>query len=105
MENYFLLIKIQEIIQSCKNNNKINQIIFSRIENNKIKKFDNNILNKNRLNQNSLKNTSFELNKTVNLSQSFRYFKEKEIKKLDKNKLYYNKYNNYIYLNDNGIYN
>ena len=90
---------------SCKNNNKINQIIFSRIENNKIKKFDNNILNKNRLNQNSLKNTSFELNKTVNLSQSFRYFKEKEIKKLDKNKLYYNKYNNYIYLNDNGIYN
>ena len=90
---------------SCKNNNGINQIIFSRIEKNKLKNINNLTLTKNRLNKNSFKNNSFELNKTVNLSQSFRYFREKEIKKLDKNKLYDNKYNNYIYLNKKSFHN
>lgn len=97
---------LQKISQnSNKNDNKINQIIFSRIENNRINNYDNRTLSKNRLNQNSLKNSSFELNKSVNLSQTFRYIQEKEIKKLDKKKLYHNKYNNYFYLNNHTFHN
>ena len=83
------------------NNNKINQIIFSRIENNKNRKYDNyRTLCKNNLYQNSLKNSSCELNKTINISQSFRYFNDKEIKKLEKRNIYPSKYQNHAYLNN-----
>ena len=87
--------------QKIKNNidkNRINQIIFSRIENNIIKnKYNNNrTISKNKLIKNNIKNTSFELNKTINLSQSFRYFTDNGIKNL-----YMNKNKKYIYLNNN----
>jgi len=96
----------QNILQKLKRNyNKnINQIIFKRMENkNKIK---NNInmnktLSKNRINQNYSKDNSFENNKSINLSQSFRYCNEnKNTKKLERKKIYLNKYNNYIYFNN-----
>ena len=96
----------QKITQnSNKKNNKINQIIFSRLENNRINNYENRTLSKNRPNQNSLKNSSFELNQSVNLSQTFRLFQENEIKKLDKNKLFHNKYNNYFYLINHTLHN
>ena len=98
--------KNQNILQKLKRNyNKnINQIIFKRMENkNKIK---NNInmnktLSKNRINQNYSKDNSFENNKSINLSQSFRYCNEnKNTKKLERKKIFLNKYNNYIYFNN-----
>ncbi len=77
-------------IQQIKKNRKIaNDIILSRIENKKSKLFyDNLTLLRN--NQNSFKNDSFELNKTINFSKSFRFFKNNEIKKLENKKIYNN---------------
>ena len=49
--------------------------------------YDNLTLIRNKMNQNSLKNDSFELNKTINFSKSFRYFKNNEIKKLENKKI------------------
>ena len=85
-----------------KNNDKkgINQVIFSRIESNQKHNNINRTLTKNKINQNTLKNTSFELNKTINLSQSFQYFKDKEFKKLGQKMLYPYKYNNYHNFNN-----
>ena len=56
------------------NKNKINQIIFRRFENKKNKViYNNRTLSKNQFNKYSLKNGSFELNKTINSSKSFKY--------------------------------
>ena len=90
-----------KIKDNNKNKNKINQIIFSRIENNKTKRRYNNYrtLSKNTLNPNNLKNTSCEINKTINLSQSYRFFNDNGIQKLDKKKIYQNRYKNHKYLN------
>lgn len=53
---------------SKKRKEEINQIIFSRIENKKLKKkFDNKTF-KNQFSLNTLRNSSFDLNKTINLS-------------------------------------
>ena len=87
--------------KETKNEKEINQIIFSRIENKKFKKQFENKTFKNTFNLTSLRNSSFDLNKTINLSQSFRYFKDNDIKTFDKKKLYLNKYKNFIYLNNN----
>ena len=90
----------QNILQKLKTNyNKnINQIIFKRIENKtKIHNNINKTLSKNKINQNSLKDNSFEINKSINLSQSFRYFNDSNNNnKLQRKKIYLNKYNNYI---------
>ena len=99
--NKNIIINNKNMSQKIKNNidkNRINQIIFSRIENNRIKnKYNNNrTISKNKLIKNNIKNTSFELNKTINLSQSFRYFTDNGIKNL-----YMNKNKKYIYLNNN----
>ena len=86
------------------NKNKINQIIFSRIENNKNKLYDNKInLLKNKISQNSIRNKSFELNKTINLSRSFRYYKGNNLKKLEKKNFNHNKLNNFICINNNTL--
>ena len=94
----------QNILQKLKKNyNKnINQIIFKKNENkNKIHNNINKTLSKNRINQNSLKDNSFEINKSINLSQSFRYYNDKNNnKKLEKKNFFLNKYNNYIYFNN-----
>ena len=93
----------QNILQKLKTNyNKnINQIIFKNIENkNKIHNNINKTLSKNKINQNSLKDNSFEINKSINLSQSFRYFNDSNNNKLQRKKIYLNKYNNYIYFNN-----
>jgi len=93
----------QNILQKLKTNyNKnINQIIFKRIENKtKIHNNINKTLSKNKINQNSLKDNSFEINKSINLSQSFRYFNDSNNNKLQRKKIYLNKYNNYIYFNN-----
>ena len=93
----------QNILQKLKTNyNKnINQIIFKRIENKtKIHNNINKTLAKNKINQNSLKDNSFEINKSINLSQSFRYFNDSNNNKLQRKKIYLNKYNNYIYFNN-----
>ena len=96
----------QKLKSNNNNQNTINQIIFSRLENSKFNKnYDYRTLSKQKLNQNSLKNTSFGLNKTINISNSFRYFKDKEIKNLDSKKFYHSKYNNYIYLNNSTFHN
>jgi hypothetical protein len=71
-----------------KNRKIVNDIILSRIENKKSKLFyDNLTLLRNNFNQNSFKNDSFELNKTINFSKSFRFFKNNEIKKLENKKI------------------
>ena len=94
----------QNILQKLKTNyNKnINQIIFKRIENkNKIPNNINKTLSKNKINQNSLKDNSFEINKSINLSPSFRNYNDSNYsKKLERKKIYLNKYNNYIYFNN-----
>ena len=93
----------QNILQKLKTNyNKnINQIIIKRIENKtKIHNNINKTLSKNKINQNSLKDNSFEINKSINLSQSFRYFNDSNNNKLQRKKIYLNKYNNYIYFNN-----
>lgn len=94
----------QNILQKLKTNyNKnINKIIFKRIENKtKIHNNINKTLSKNKINQNSLKDNSFEINKSINLSQSFRYFNDSNNNnKLQRKKIYLNKYNNYIYFNN-----
>ena len=93
----------QNILQKLKTNyNKnINQIIFKRIENKtKIHNNINKTLSKNKINQNSLKDNSFEINKSINLSQSFRYFNDSNNNKLQRKKIYLNKYNNYVYFNN-----
>ena len=93
----------KNILQKLKTNyNKnINQIIFKRIENKtKIHNNINKTLSKNKINQNSLKDNSFEINKSINLSQSFRYFNDSNNNKLQRKKIYLNKYNNYIYFNN-----
>ena len=94
----------QNILQKLKTNynKKINQIIFKRIENKtKIHNNINKTLSKNRINKNSLKDNSFEINKSINLSQSFRYFNDSNNNnKLQRKKIYLNKYNNYIYFNN-----
>ena len=94
----------QNILQKLKTNyNKnINQIIFKRIENKtKIHNNINKTLSKNKINQNSLKDNSFEINKSINLSQSFRNYNDSNYsKKLERKKIYLNKYNNYIYFNN-----
>ena len=78
--------KIQTI--NRKNRKIINDIILSRIENKKSKKlYDNLALLKNNMNHNSSKNDSFDLNKTINFSKSFRFFKNNEIKKLENKKI------------------
>ena len=78
--------KIQNV--NRKNKKIINDIILSRIENKKSKMlYDNLTLIRNKMNQNSFKNDSFELNKTINFSKSFRYFKNNEIKKLENKKI------------------
>ena len=101
--NYNLKSNNQNILQKLKTNyNKnINQIIFKRIENKtKIHNNINKTLSKNKINQNSLKDNSFEINKSINLSQSFRYFNDSNNNKLQRKKIYLNKYNNYIYFNN-----
>ena len=100
----------QNILQKLKTNyNKnINQIIFKRIENKtKIHNNINKTLSKNKINQNSLKDNSFEINKSINLSQSFRYFNDSNNNnKLQRKNikryiiLIQGKYNNYIYFNN-----
>ena len=94
----------KNILQKLKTNyNKnINKIIFKRIENKtKIHNNINKTLSKNKINQNSLKDNSFEINKSINLSQSFRYFNDSNNNnKLQRKKIYLNKYNNYIYFNN-----
>ena len=84
----------QNILQKLKTNyNKnINQIIFKRIENKtKIHNNINKTLSKNKINQNSLKDNSFEINKSINLSQSFRYFNDSNNNnKLQRKKIYLN---------------
>ena len=91
---------LQTKIKENNNKNKINQIIFSRIENNKTRRYDNyRTLSKNKINQINLKNTSCELNKTINISQSFRFLNDNGIKKLDKKNVQQNKYKNHKYLN------
>ena len=93
-----------------KRNNKknINQIIFSRIINNK-KNIDNSnrTLSRHILNQTSFKNNSFELNKTINSSQSFRYYNDKdnEMKKIERKSLIPNKLNNFLYIKNNTLQN
>ena len=78
--------KIQKI--NKKNRKIINDIIINRIENKKSRLFNDNLsLLRNNLNQNSFKNDSFELNKTINFSKSFRFFKNNEIKKLENKKI------------------
>ena len=101
--NYNLKSNNQNILQKLKTNyNKnINQIIFKRIENKtKIHNNINKTLSKNKINQNSLKDNSFEINKSINLSQSFRYFNDSNNNRLQRKKIYLNKYNNYIYFNN-----
>ena len=102
--NYNLKSNNQNILQKLKTNyNKnINQIIFKRIENKtKIHNNINKTLSKNKINQNSLKDNSFEINKSINLSQSFRNYNDSNYsKKLERKKIYLNKYNNYIYFNN-----
>ena len=91
------------IIKNFKMNYKynINKITFKKVENKaNIKNNINKTLTKNKINQNSLKDISFELNKSVNLSKSFRFNKDNDYKKLENNKIYLNKYNNYIYFNN-----
>ena len=91
------------IIKNFKMNYKynINKITFKKVENKaNIKNNINKTLTKNKINKNSLKDISFELNKSVNLSKSFRYNKDTDYKKLENNKIYLNKYNNYIYFNN-----
>ena len=78
--------KIQKI--NKKNRKIINDIIINRIENKKSRLFNDNLsLLRNNLNQNSFKSDSFELNKTINFSKSFRFFKNNEIKKLENKKI------------------
>ena len=99
----------QKIIQKLKNNyNKnINRIIFKKIENkSKIHNNINKTISKNKINQNSLKDNSFEINKSINLSQSFRYYNDSnKSKNLERKKIYLNKYNNYIYFNNQAFNN
>ena len=92
----------QNIIKNIKINYKdnINKITFKSKEDKTY--FQNNInkaLSKNKINQNSLKEISLELNKSISLSKSFMHNKDTYYKKLEK-KIYLNKYNNYIYFND-----
>ena len=70
-----------------KNRKIINDIIINRIENTKSKLFYDNLTLFRNNNQNSFKNDSFELNKTINFSKSFRFFKNNEIKKLENKKI------------------
>ena len=105
-KNNKIIINNKNIIQRIKDNknnndkNGINQVIFSRIEPIKKPSNTNRTLTKNKINQKSLKNTSFELNKSINLSQSFQYFKDKEFKKLGQKMLYPYKFNNYQNFNN-----
>ena len=103
--NKSIIINNKNSFQRMKRNNKknINQIIFSRIIN---KNTDNNrTLSKNILNQTSFNNKSFELNKTINSSQSFRYYKDNEMKKLERKSLISNKLNNFLYIKNNTLQN
>ena len=101
-KNIFIINK--NSIQKMKRNNKknINQIIFSGI----INKNNNNdrTLSK-QLNHTSFNNKSFELNKTINLSQSFRYYKDNEMKKIERKSLIPNKLNNFLYIENNTLQN
>ena len=101
--NKNFIINNKNSFQKMKRNNKknINQIIFSRIiDKNKI---NDNIraLSKHILNQSSFNNKSFELNKTTNSSQSFRYYKDNEMKKIERNSLIPNKLKNFLYIENN----
>ena len=82
------------------NKNKVNQIIFKRLENkkNKILYNSNTTLSENKFNQKVLKNNSFELNKTINYSQSLNSNKNNVLNQLMKENKYHSKKNNYIYL-------
>jgi hypothetical protein len=103
--NKSIIINNKNSFQRMKRNNKknINQIIFSRIIN---KNTDNNrTLSKNILNQTSFNNKSFELNKTINSSQSFRYYKDNEIKNIERKSLIQNKLNNFLYIKNNTLQN
>jgi hypothetical protein len=103
--NKSIIINNKNSFQRMKRNNKknINQIIFSRIIN---KNTDNNrTLSKNILNQTSFNNKSFELNKTINSSQSFRYYKDNEMEKFERKSLIPNKLNNFLYIKNNTFQN
>ena len=102
-----VIIKNKNSFQKKKRNSKknINQIIFSRIINNKKINDNNRTLSKHILNQNSFKNNSFELNKTINSSQSFRYYKDNEMKKVERKSLISNKLNNFFYIKNNTLQN
>ena len=108
--NKNVIINNKNSFQKMKRNNKknINQIIFSRIINNK-KNIDNSnrTLSRHILNQTSFKNNSFELNKTINCSQSFRYYNDKdnEMKKIERKSLIPNKLNNFLYIKKNTLQN
>ena len=103
--NKNVIINNKNSFQKMKRNNKknINQIIFSRIiDKNKI---NDNIraLSKHILNQSSFNNKSFELNKTTNSSQSFRYYKDNEMKKIERKSLIPNKLKNFLYIENNTL--
>lgn len=104
--NKNVIINNKNSFQKMKKNNKknINQIIFSRIINNKYKSDNNRTLSKHILNQTSIKNNSFELNKTANSSQSFRYYQDYEMKKIERKSLIPKK-NNFLYIRNNTLQN
>lgn len=81
----------KNVVSSTKN---INQK--KKLNNNLISHINSRVLLKNKVNQNSLKNNSFELNKTFNVSQSLKTFKNSEMKKFENKNIFHNKYNNYI---------
>ena len=101
-KNVFIINK--NSIQKMKRNNKknINQIIFSGIIN---KHNGNDRTLSKQLNHTSFNNKSFELNKTINLSQSFRYYKDNEIKNIERKSLIQNKLNNFLYIKNNTLQN
>ena len=103
-KNVFIINK--NSIQKMKRNNKknINQIIFSGIINKNNNNNNDRTLTK-QLNHTSFNNKSFELNKTINLSQSFRYYKDNEIKNIERKSLIQNKLNNFLYIKNNTLQN
>ncbi len=80
----------------------INKIVFNNINSknkNKIKN-TNKVSSKTKINQNTLKENSFEGNKSFNLSQSYRHYNNKKCNALGRKKVYLNKFNNFIYFNN-----
>ena len=99
LEDKFNTNIINEINNTKKN---INKIVFNNINSknkNKIKN-TNKVSSKTKINQNTLKENSFEGNKSFNLSQSYRHYNNKKCNAIGRKKVYLNKFNNFIYFNN-----